>query len=147
MQGSFDCELRVFTQDAIKRITGKEYTMNNVTRDHIAYMHMLSISHVLDLLACMYVQLSIVKNESSSILQANCQLANTIINAKPSATIAQAVWHSITHPTSSLISHTSIAKIEGVAFSLGHLQSLESQSGLYNTICNHLTTHSKHNLW
>ena len=64
----------------------------------IPNMHVLSISRVLDLLACMYVQLSIVENESSSILQANCQPANNIANAKPSATVAQAVWYSINSP-------------------------------------------------
>ena len=55
----------------------------------IPNMHTLSISHMLDLLACMYVQLSIVENESSSNLQASCQPANTpIANTKPSATVA-----------------------------------------------------------
>ena len=43
-----------------------------------------------------YIQLSIVENESSLILQANCQPVNTIANAKPSATVARAVWYSIT---------------------------------------------------
>ena len=42
----------------------------------IANMHALSTSCVFNLLACMYVQLSIVKNESS-ILQASCWSANT----------------------------------------------------------------------
>ena len=42
----------------------------------------------------------------------------------------------IAHPTCSLINHTSIAKIEGVAFSFGHSQSLESQASLYSTIRN-----------
>ena len=108
----------------------------------IPNMHPLSTSRVLDLLACMYVQ-----HESSSILQANCQPANTIANTKPSATVARAVWYSIiAHPTCSLTSHTSIAKIEGVAFSFGYSQSLESQSGLYSTIRNRLTTHSKPDL-
>ena len=86
----------------------------------------------------------IVENEFS-ILQANCQSANTIANAKPSATVAQAVL--MTHPTCSLISHISIAKIESVAFSFGYLQLIESQSGLYSTIRNRLTMHSKSNLW
>ena len=134
--------------------------MNNITCDHTPLaqarmlardrnfnMHVLSISCMFDLLACMYVQLSIVENESSSILQANCQPANTIANTKPSATVARAVWYSIiAHPTCSLTSHTSIAKIEGVAFSFGYSQSLESQSGLYSTIRNRLTTHSKPDL-
>ena len=45
----------------------------------IVNIHAFLISCVFDLLACMYVQLSIVKNEFSSILQAhaNCQPANT----------------------------------------------------------------------
>ena len=60
----------------------------------IANMHALSISHVFDILACMYVQLSIVKNESSSILQANCRPANT----EPSATVTRRVWYSINSP-------------------------------------------------
>ena len=114
----------------------------------------LSISRVLNLLACLYVQLSIVEDEYSSILQANCQPANTIANVKPSITVARAVYSIllIAHPTCSLTSHTSIAKIEGVAFSFGHSQSLEWQSGLYvytcsySTIRNRLTTHSKPDL-
>ena len=39
-----------------------------------------------------------------------------------------------------------LAKIEGVACPLGNSQSFESQSGLYTTIRNRLTTHSKPNL-
>ena len=50
--------------------------MNNITRDDIpfAQVHVLAIAdmHASDLLACKYVQLSVVKNESS-ILQASCQ--------------------------------------------------------------------------
>ena len=57
--------------------------MNNITRDH---------THVFDLHVLariyMYVQLSIVENESSSTLQANCQPAKT----QPSATVTQVVW-------------------------------------------------------
>ena len=64
----------------------------------IPNMHALSMSRVLDLLVCMYEQLSIVENESSSILQANCQPANIIAYAKPSATVARAVWYSINSP-------------------------------------------------
>ena len=131
-----------------------EYAMNNVTHDmtwhdHTPFVRMraLSISHMLNLLACMYVQLSIVKNESS-ILQANCQPANTIAIAKPLPSQAQLSLeqYGIAHPTCSLTGHTSVAKIEGVAFSFGYSQSLESQSGLYSTIRNCLTTHSKPDL-
>ena len=63
MQDSFDCELRVFIQDAIKRIARK-YALN-ITRVHtpfaqaralaIANMHAFSISRVFNLLACMHV--------------------------------------------------------------------------------------------
>ena len=43
MRGSFDCELRVFTQDTIKRIAEKEYAMN-ITCGHtpFAQAHMLT---------------------------------------------------------------------------------------------------------
>ena len=72
--------------------------MDHIKRDHtpfaqarvlaIANIHAFLISCVFDLLACMYmyVQLSIVKNKFSLILQAhaNCQPANT----QPSATVA-----------------------------------------------------------
>ena len=54
----------------------------------IANMHALSISRVFDILTYMYIQLSIVENESSSILQANCRPANT----EPSATVTQTVY-------------------------------------------------------
>ena len=94
MRDSFDYKLRVFIQDAIKRITGKEYAMNNITHDNTpllkrtcsrSQMKAFSISCVFNLLICMYVQLSIVENESSSIVQANYQPANT-----QCATVAQA---------------------------------------------------------
>ena len=57
----------------------------------IVNMYAFLISRVFDLLACMYVQLSVVENVFSSILQANCQPANTQL----STTISQAVWDSI----------------------------------------------------
>ena len=54
----------------------KENAMNNITRDHtpFAQAHVLVIAnmHAFDLLSCKYIQLSIIKNESS-IFQANCQ--------------------------------------------------------------------------
>ena len=50
----------------------------------LLFKYTFLISHILDLLACMYLQLSIVKNDFSLILQANCQPANM----QPSATIA-----------------------------------------------------------
>ena len=113
----------------------------------ITNVHALSISRMLDLLACIYIQLSIVEESSSSIFQVNFQPANTIANAianaKPSATVAQAVlWYSINSPPH-MQPHKPhpIAKIEGVAFLFSH-----SQSGLYSTICNRLTMHSKPDL-
>ena len=75
-----------------------------------------------------------------SFNQANYQPTNI----QPST--ARVVWSSTAHPTCSLTSHTSTAKMEGVAFLFGNPQSLESQSGyhLYSTIHNYcLTTHSK----
>ena len=74
----------------------KEYAMN-ITRDHTPFAQVCVLARdrkhacVIDLLACMYVQLLIIENESSSVLQANCQPANT----KPSATVTRAVWYSI----------------------------------------------------
>ena len=92
--------------------------MNNITRDHIpfAQVHVLAIAdmHASDLLSCKYVQLSVVKNESS-ILQASCQ-------PQPSATVTRVVRYSA-HPTRS-------------AFLFGNAQSFELQSGLYSTIHN-----------
>ena len=68
--------------------------MNNITRDHIhfAQVHVPAITdmHASDLLACKYVQLLIVKNESL-LLQANCQ-------PQPSTTVTRVVWYSA-HPT------------------------------------------------
>ena len=126
-----------------KELQQKEYAMNNnITCDHtpFAQARMLersrlqtcthSRSRVFDLLSCMYVQRSIVKNESSSILQANCRPANHPAKCN---WLEQYGILLIAHPTFSLTSHTSIAKIEGVAFSFGNLQSLELQSGLYST--------------
>ena len=137
-----NCEFLYKTQS-------KEYAMN-ITCDHNPFTQTHMLAHdckhvrVIDLLACMYVQLSIVENESFLILS-NYQPANTI--AKPSTTVAQAVWYSInSHPTCSLTSHTSIAKIEGVTLLFGDLQSLELQSGSYSTIRNRLTRYSKPNL-
>ena len=48
-------------------------------------------------------------------------------------------------PTSSQV-QLSIAMIEGMVFPFGNSQPLESQSGLYSTIPNCLTTHSKPDL-
>ena len=147
---SFDCELWVFIQDS-QIIAGKR--IRNYTWPHFFCMRARLWSQTcthyryhacsIYLHPCTYSCL-IVENEFS-ILQANCQPANTIANAKPSATVAQAVL--MTHPTCSLTSHISIAKIESVAFSFGYLQLIESQSGLYSTIRNRLTMHSKSNLW
>ena len=102
----------------------------------IANMHAFSISRMFDLLACMSVQLLIVEIEPL-ILQTNYQPANT----QPSATVAPVARYSINSPP-----HTSTANIDGVAFSFGNSQSLELQTGLYSTIRNRLTTHSKPNL-
>ena len=63
------------------------------------HAHIIDITRVRSTLACMYVQLSIVEKESS-ILQANCQPANTIANAKPNTTIAQAVYGPTPHAAS-----------------------------------------------
>ena len=59
----------------------------------ITTMHIFSISHVFDLLACMYVQLLIVMNEPL-VLQASYQPANT----QPSSTVTPVVWYSINSP-------------------------------------------------
>ena len=111
----FECEILLITNCEFlyktqwKESQEKEYAMNNVTCDHTPFARVLTcdrkharvidISRMFDLLEYMYVQLSIVENESSLILQASCQPANTIANAKPSTTVARAVWYSINSPS------------------------------------------------
>ena len=71
MRDSFDCELRVFIQDAIKRIAGKEYAMNNITRDHTPFACVLAYDRkhacVIDIMrvrsTCMHVRTAVDRRE------------------------------------------------------------------------------------
>ena len=150
MRDSFDYKLRVFIQDAIKRITGNEYAMNNITHDYTPLLKRTCLrsqrkpsqSHACSIYlhACM----AACRSSRVSLLQLFKPTVNLPVrNAQLSLKLV--VWYIllIAHPT---CSPSSITKIEGVAFLLGNLQSLESQSGLCSIIRNCLTMHSKPNL-
>ena len=114
----------------------------------LACMHALSISRVLDLLACTYVQLSIIKNESSPILQAKYQPANTM-HSQCQAKRNRRSSSMVAHPTCSLTSHTSIYNSIRLRawLSLWLFAIITISIWLIYVICNYLTTHSEPDLW
>ena len=117
--------------------------MNNVIRDHTPFAHVLACDpkykRIKDITrarsTCMHVRTAIDRWEWVWFFKPTAKLPTP--NQQPS--LEQYGILLIAHPTCSFTSHTSIAKIEGVAFSFSYLQSLESQSGLYSTIHNRLT--------
>ena len=145
-----NCEFLYETQS--KESQEKEYAMN-ITREHTPFVKCtcvcsgsdckhtrVLILHMFDLLAhsCRSSRKRFINSSSQlSTYQhpAKCNCGSSSINSPPHNVIC------------SITSHASIAKIEGVAFPFGNSQSLESQSGLYSTIRNRLTMHSKPDLW
>ena len=121
----FECEIPLLIACFYTRQSTESqkiaYAMNSITHDHmLAIVNMWvcmpsrSLACSIYLHACTY---SCRSSRMSSILQANCQSANN----QPSQQALGVLL--IAHPTCSLTSPTSIAKVKGVA---GNSQSLES---------------------
>ena len=98
-----NCEFLHKTQS--KKSQKKEYAMNNVTRDHTPFAHVLACDPkqacVIDITrawsTCMHARTAVNRREWV-FFDSSSQPANTIANAKPSATVTQAVCYSINIP-------------------------------------------------